>query len=108
MNWTWTSWAAASVACQLIIGPGLYRIRGSRTAGLIYVGQGSVAPRLQAHLAKARIPGHRQAEYFSGDLEASWVALPGTATRNLLEHENDLIAAHVLATGRAPTAQFLG
>jgi hypothetical protein len=27
---------------------------------------------------------------------------------NLLERETDLIASHVLATGRAPAAQFLG
>jgi hypothetical protein len=27
---------------------------------------------------------------------------------SLLEHENDLIAAHVLTTGHPPAAQFLG
>jgi hypothetical protein len=27
---------------------------------------------------------------------------------NLLEHENDLIASHVCATGKPPLAQFLG
>jgi len=59
-------------------------------------------------LAKARKSAHRQAAYFSGDVAASWVELPGIATLNLHEHENDLIAAHVLATGHAPPAQFLG
>jgi hypothetical protein len=38
----------------------------------------------------------------------SWVELPGMAKLNLLEHENNLIASHVSATGRAPRAQFLG
>jgi predicted oxidoreductase (fatty acid repression mutant protein) len=41
-------------------------------------------------------------------VEASWIALPGLALVNLLEHENDLIAAHVPTTGHAPAAQFLG
>jgi hypothetical protein len=43
--------------------------------------------------------GHRQAEYFSGHQAASWVELHGMATLNLLEHENDLIAVHVLVLG---------
>jgi hypothetical protein len=106
MNWTWTPWTPVSVACRSAKGTGLYRIRDNGTAGLIYVGQGRVAARLQAHLAKARAPDHRQAEYFSGDLAASWVELPGTPALNLLEHENDLIAAHLLATGDGPAAQF--
>ncbi len=57
---------------------------------------------------KPLVAGHRQGPGFSGDLEASWVALPGLPLVSLLEHENDLIAAHVLATGHAPAAQFLG
>jgi hypothetical protein len=108
MNWAWAPWTSVSVACQVAKCTGLYRIRGNEAAGLIYVGLGRVAARLGAHLAKARKPGHRQAEYFSGELEASWVELPGMATFNLLEHENDLIAAHVFAVGSAPAAQFLG
>lgn len=39
---------------------------------------------------------------------ASCVSLPGQAVVNLLEHENDLIVAYVLATGPAPSGQFLG
>jgi hypothetical protein len=76
--------------------------------GLIYVGQGNIAPRLRSHLAKARTRDHRQGQYFSGELEASWAEVPAAPTLHLLEHENDLIAAHVLAMGQAPIAQFLG
>jgi hypothetical protein len=108
MNWAWKPWTSASVACRVAKCTGLYRIRSNEAAGLIYVGLGRVAARLRSHLAKARKPGHRQAEYFSGELAASWVELPGMPTLNLLEHENDLIAAHVLAKGYAPAAQFLG
>ena len=89
-------------------GTGLYRVRSSHHAGLVYVGQGTIALRLRAHAAKALRTGHRQGPSFTGDLEASWIALPGLTLANLLEHENDLIAAHVLATGHAPAAQFLG
>jgi hypothetical protein len=75
---------------------------------LVYVGQGRLAARLRAHLAKGAIVGHRQAEHLSAELEVSWVGVPDVPTVQLLEHENDLIAAHVVATGRSPTAQFLG
>ena len=75
---------------------------------LVCVGQGAIAFRLRAHAAKALSVGHRQGPGFSGDLETSWFALPGLPLVSLLEHENDLIAAHVLAPGHAPAAQFLG
>ncbi len=109
MTWTWSPWAPISEARRSATGAGLYRIRSNYYhAELVYVGQGSIAPRLRTHAAKALRAGRRQGPCFSGDLEASWVALPGIALVNLLEHENDLIAAHVLTTGHAPAAQFLG
>jgi hypothetical protein len=108
MSWTWSPWVPISETRRLAAGAGLYRVRSSHHTGLVYVGQGNTAPRLRTHAAKALRAGHRQGPYFSGDLEASWVAFPGLALVNLLEHENDLIAAHVLATGHAPAAQFLG
>jgi hypothetical protein len=108
MNWTWNPWAPISQARGSAAGTGLYRVRSGHHAGLVYVGQGAIALRLRAHAAKALRAGHRQGPSFSGDLEASWIALPGLALANLLEHENDLIAAHVLTTGHAPAAQFLG
>lgn len=69
-------------------------------------GSSTPAPR-RHHPTKAAKEGHRQARYFTGDLEASWVDLADMAELNRLEHENDLIGAHVLALGRLPTAQFL-
>lgn len=108
MNWAWSAWVPIRDACTAAAVVGLYRVRCNGLSGLVYVGQGSVASRLRAHLAKGVKEGHRQAPYFSGDLAASWVELPGVALLNRLEHENDLIAAHVLATGRPPSAQFLG
>jgi len=106
MSWQWSPWTPAAwkhTECT-----GLYRVRSRRHTGLVYVGQGKVSSRIRAHLAKAAREGHRQAVHFSGDVEASWVPVPCVAARNLLEHENDLIAAHVLALGYAPAAQFLG
>ena len=108
MNWTWTAWTPVPLAGRTASACGLYRIRDTKTAALIYVGQGNVAFRLRVHLAKARTPAHRQAAPFSGNLQALWIELPGTATLHLFEHENDLIAAQVLATGHSPAAQFLG
>ena len=108
MNWAWSPWAPISRACGSAAGTGLYRVRSSCHAGLVYVGQGAIALRLRAHAAKALRAGHRQGPYFSGTIEASWIALPGLAPVSLLEYENDLIAAHVLATRHPPAAQFLG
>jgi hypothetical protein len=108
MSWPWSPWTPVLAAARLATGVGLYRLRCDGIAGLVYLGQGRAGARIRTHLAKAARQGHRQALHFSGDLAASWVALPGMATRNLLEHENDLIAAHVLSTGHVPTAQFLG
>ena len=43
---------------------GLYRVRSGHHAGLVYVGQGAIAPRIWAHAAKAITAGHRQGPYF--------------------------------------------
>jgi hypothetical protein len=108
MNWAWSPWAPILEACLAATGAGLYRIRRHRLPGLVYIGQGLVAARLRDHLTKAAKEDHRQARYFTGDLDASWVELDDTPTLHRLEHENDLIGAHVLSTGRPPAAQFLG
>jgi hypothetical protein len=108
MSWAWTPWLPIARARRKAAGAGLYRIRSGSTAGLAYIGQGNITSRLRSHQAKGRRPSDRQSIQFSGDLGASWVSLPEQAIVNLLEHENDLISAHVLATGLAPSAQFLG
>jgi hypothetical protein len=108
MGWAWSQWTPVVEAAQIAVGSGLYRLRRTGTPGLVYVGQGSIAGRLRSHLAKATRQGHPQAPWFTGELAASWVELPGMAMVNLLENENDLIASHVLAIGWAPWAQFLG
>lgn len=104
MGWHWTSWAPAPQAEGR---GGLYRLRRCGDDSLVYVGQGRIADRVTAHLAKAAVAGHRQAEHFTGRLEVSWVEMAEPVV-TLLEHENDLIASHVLALGRPPAAQFLG
>jgi hypothetical protein len=88
-------------------GRGLYRLRRPGADELLYVGQGQIRPRVRGHLAKAA-GDSRQAQHFEGEVEVSWVSLAGLAVSNLLEHENDLIAAHVLTCARPPLAQFLG
>lgn len=107
MGWRWSPWEAAthySAAAPL----GLYRLmlKGG-SAPLIYIGEGQIGSRIRAHLAKARNTGHRQAHFFSQTLDVSWVEVKGLAVHRW-EHENDLIASHVLTTGEPPVAQFLG
>lgn len=65
---------------------------------------------MQAHVAKARHRIGAQGAIFAHarTLQCSWV-LDGTwAPHQRLELETDLIAAHLLATDRVPSGQFLG
>ena len=87
----------------------MYRISGTPDTGVIYIGQGGIAGRLRSHARKVSRVGCRQGHVFAAapTLEASWVGgewLP----HQRLELEVDLIAAHMLVTGRLPLAQFLG
>lgn len=76
----------------------------------MYVGQGLIAPRLLAHLAKTRIPDHPQGQLFAAaaPLECSWVVNDAWLAHQRLELENDLIASHLLVTNEIPVAQFQG
>ena len=106
MGWEWSSWVpdAQSSARQM----GLYRLRPEGASSrLNYVGQGRIADRIRAHLATARSAAHPKARHFAQPLEASWVAFDGPRVHRL-EHENDLIASHVLTVGGPPAAQYLG
>ncbi len=108
----WSEWVMLSDARYRITSNtvGLYRIRGDRDDTLLYIGQGVLPSRPMAHLAKITKVGHAQGEIFAAQqrLEVSWVAAPERAAHQLLELENDLIAAHVLHLNSAPTAQFKG
>lgn len=85
---------------------GLYRLRlKGGSAPLIYIGEGKIGSRIRAHLAKARNTDHRQAHFLSQTRDVSWVEAKGRAVHRW-EHENDLIASHVLTTGEPPVAQF--
>ena len=65
---------------------------------------------IAAHLRKVALPGHAQGRIVeaAGRLECSWVLDDGWRSHQRLELETDLIAAHMLAMGEAPAAQFLG
>jgi hypothetical protein len=108
-DWLGLSWSPWEPFVAAKCGPlsGLYRIRRAFEADLVYVGQGRIRNRLRAHLAKASQPENRQAPYFTGATEVSWVVLD-TERRSLLELENDAIASHRFMRGFAPLAQFIG
>jgi hypothetical protein len=91
-------------------GSGLYRIRGRDPVRLLYVGQGDIAARLIAHSGKLRSAGHAQGAILAAaaPLACSWVVNDGWLPHQRLELENDLIAAHLLAIGTVPAAQFRG
>ena len=111
LSWVGLVWSTFQPIGQITrdVGIGLYRVRRlNLTDRLLYVGEGNVASRLRAHQQKASNQDHRQAELFTGELEASVVEAPDAPRRGLWEIENDLIAAHVLTTGEPPDAQFLG
>jgi hypothetical protein len=108
----WNAWVALEPAMlrRSAVTRGLYRIRDRVSLGLVYVGQGAIPGRPLAHLARMRRPDDTVARLLAGagPLEYSSVANPGWSSRHRLELENDLIAAHVLATGSVPAIQFRG
>ncbi len=114
VNWGghhWTPWIPLmEVAAHRHQGSGLYRIRGGGHGALLYVGQGLIASRLLAHLAKTRVFGHTQGQLFAAaaPLACSWVVNDAWLSHQRLELENDLIASHLLVTGAIPLAQFQG
>lgn len=108
----WSAWLALSAAFQHLdhAVTGLYRIRRRGETGLRYIGEGRIAPRLEAHRRKGLGGTGAQALLFRDPetLACSWISNPLWVTHQRLELENDLIAAHLLETGSVPPAQFLG
>jgi hypothetical protein len=107
---TWSQWVHLPDA-GVRLAPaarGLYRVRDPQLPRLVYVGEGYIRARVANHLGKANKVGHRQAPLFSAQLECSWVENSGWLRHQRVELETDLIGAHVLTTGQAPIAQFLG
>jgi hypothetical protein len=108
----WTEWCRMSDMPAEVsrARTGLYRIRGDQSPALIYIGQGKVLSRLGMHhkdaMSRETVKGRALAS--GGVLEASWVLNSDWSSVQLEELENDLIAAHYLATGEAPVAQFGG
>ncbi|MCC7023960.1 MAG: hypothetical protein IT338_14145 [Thermomicrobiales bacterium] len=88
----------------------MYRIRGDEAGALLYAGQGRIPDRPLAHLGQVAKAGHQQGGVFAAQerLECSWVIDDTWLSHHRLELENDLIAAHVLATERVSAAQFMG
>jgi len=106
----WSTWKPVEAVANLSRAAGLYRLRDGAMKGLLYIGQGLVRARLQAHVAKTLRPDDEQGRVFAkrNRLECSFVLNPALLAHQRLELENDLIAAHVLATGEVPPAQFIG
>jgi hypothetical protein len=103
----WSAWQPlANVQTAVPAGvSGLYLIR--RGAELLYVGQGLLRSRLGAHHRKP--VSQAQGRLFQAPgVEQAFAVLPGVASHQLQELENDLIASFFLCTGRVPAAQFLG
>ena len=108
----WSTWVPLAQMARWCPsrGSGFYRIRGGDPRTLLYVGQGLIPDRPLAHLAKTRLSDHGQGRIFAAEarLECSWVVHAAWLAYQRLELENDLIAAHILVTGKVPAAQFLG
>src|SRR5947209_6827482 len=63
----WSAWTPLAEAGEQL-GPGLaglYRIRACDMAGLLYLGQGSIAARLASHLRTATSMAGRQGQVFA-------------------------------------------
>ena len=111
MGLNWSPWASVTKGLDDLNREevGLYLLR--RSGGeLIYIGEGKIKDRVNAHIKKGRQADHPQAFAFfePTSIEVSYILRPDLAKHQLLEIENDLIAAHVIQMGVIPSAQFLG
>jgi hypothetical protein len=108
----WSPWTPADRVIEELTSDdvGLYLLRRRGAGRLLYVGEGKIRNRVVAHLRKGRLEGHPQAFAFcdASSVEFSYVQRNDLAKHQLLEIENDLIAAHIIQTGVVPDAQFLG
>jgi hypothetical protein len=108
----WSGWVAVDRVLDDLSGDevGLYLLRRRGADELLYVGEGRIRDRVTAHLAKGKKPEHPQAFAFAdpAGVEASFIPRDDLLKHQLLEVENDLIAAHVIRVGVGPVAQFLG
>jgi hypothetical protein len=112
LDLNWSGWASVDRVLDGLSGGevGLYLLRRHGAEELLYIGEGKIRDRVTAHMKKGRIPDHPQAFAFAdpADVETSFIQRDNLTKHQLLEVENDLIAAHVIKVGEVPVAQFLG
>jgi hypothetical protein len=111
LGFGWSGWVSVDRVLSDLSGGevGLYLLRRRGAGELLYVGEGKVRDRVAAHMAKGNKPDHPQAFAFADptDIEASFIQRGDLPKHQLLETENDLIAAHFVRVGIGPVAQFL-
>jgi len=105
----WSPWVPLEAGTRVgrAAGVGVYRIRGGDER-IVYIGEGTIAPRLAAHQRSASTARSPQGQALSAarPLTVSWVINPAWEGHQRLELETDLIAAWVLASHSPPSAQF--
>jgi hypothetical protein len=115
--WPWIALKeAASNRGSIPRKQGIYRLRGRRGKGLLYIGTSvRLAERLQGlelAIHRADHVGHYAggcvARADRSGVEVSWVVRDRISKRNLLGEEVDLIAAYRRTQGRGPRCQFAG
>jgi hypothetical protein len=108
----WSGWGAVDGVIDDLAGSevGLYLLRRRGADELLYIGEGKIRDRVNAHLKKGQKADHPQAFAFAdpGGIEVSFIQRNDLAKHQLLEVENDLIAAHFVRVGVGSVAQFLG
>ena len=88
----WSAWMTAADVVRVIPSGanGLYRLRVSGRAGLVYVGQGVMCSRIEQHLRKAGKPDEPQGAVFRADTECSWALNDAWHGHRGLELENEI------------------
>ena len=89
---------------------GLYILRHKNKNVFLYVGEGKIKDRINAHLKKGQKPNHRQYPFFKDhrDIEISYAINNSLKSHHRLEIENDLIGAYLKKFNDIPRAQFIG
>jgi hypothetical protein len=121
----WAAWASLREALMRGTGPphqaGLYRLRDSRSSGLLYIGQGGDVRgrlfQLRNAMKKVAAGGKQGPPHWAGacvlhqerqgaDVEVSWLLEPVLNEGERKGLECEYIAAHRWATGHNPACQF--
>ena len=107
----WTKWKNCLSLTSLGSSQrGIYVLKSTTQANLLYVGEGKIRDRISSHLKKGKNVKHTQYAYFNEQVNLRFAYWMNNSLKShqRLEIENDLIGLHIKRFKTIPSAQFVG